>query len=105
MPTKSMTTMLEPFNVDAVSFISMTLIEEAHSRGDGLMAWNHVTLYRTDSKKGHIVIEDWELETAKMYQILGWCRYHGVSHSITSGYLPAMPGTTYEGLDVVEEDA
>jgi hypothetical protein len=87
-------------NIDAVSFISKTLQKECHSRTDTLVAWDHVTLY-DHGRNGHVVIDDENLDNALMYQIVGFCRYQGISHNVTSGTLNAVPQTGYLGMDVV----
>ena len=94
--------MMKPFNIHAISFISMTLNEQYISSSLDVVAWQHVTLYCTDDESGHIVINDEDLEESKMYQILGFCRYHNIPHNITSGYLSAMPQAKYVGLDIQE---
>lgn len=94
---------MEQLNIHAISFISMTLNEEYIDRSsDKYVGWEHVALYATDDKKGHVVINDEDLEPSKMYQILGFCRYHNIPHNITSGYLSAMPQAKYVGLDIRE---
>ena len=95
---------MKPWIISAISFISMTLGEEFYAEADSFVAWDRVTLYRTNQEeRGHVVIEDEHLEASKMYQILGYCRYHNISHNITSGYLSAMPQAKYVGLDTIKK--
>lgn len=81
---------MNKFNIHAVSFISMTLREEYYAEASALLAWDNVMLY-DDGGTGHVVVDDENLSDALMYQIIGFCRYHGISHEITSGTLPAVP--------------
>lgn len=83
-------------NMHAISFISKALQQECHSYADTLVAWDHITLY-DHGRNGHVVIDDENLDEALMYQIVGFCRYQGIPHSITSGTLPAVPRTGYFG--------
>ena len=94
---------MKPFNISAISFISMTLGEEFYAEADSYVAWDQITLHRTDDERGHVVIEDEDLESSKMYQILGYCRYHEIPHNITSGYLSAMPQAKCVGLDAIRK--
>lgn len=90
-------------NIHAISFISKTLQQEYHTRTSTLLAWDHVTLYDHEPN-GHVVIDDENLDDALMYQIVGFCRYHNISHSITSGTLSAVPQTGYLGMDVQDRE-
>lgn len=89
-------------NMHALSFISKTLQQECHSYADTLVVWDYVTLYDY-GRNGHVAIDDENLDEALMYQIVGFCRYQNISHSITSGTLSAVPQTGYFGMDIVEE--
>ena len=81
---------MNKFNIHAVSFISMTLREEYYAEASALLAWDNVMLY-DDGGTGHVVVDEGGLSDAHMYQIIGFCRYHGISHEVTSCTLPAVP--------------
>ena len=89
------------FNIDTISFISKALQQECHLWSARIVAWDHVTLY-DHGRTGHVAIDDEKLDEALMYEILGFCRYQGISHNVTSGTLPAVPQTGYLGMDIVE---
>ena len=72
------------FHQPAVQLIE-SVIGDAPQVGEDCIRWGSVTLTKVGAQGHHITVDDAKLDPITVYILLGFCRYQGVAHSITSG--------------------